>query len=195
MDPTPRPRPRQDSVPPAGGAAGGPHFFSGGGLPPSRKEIRKSDVAILLAPLLVGVGASRLFAPAVYRQCGRRPALQPPGYVFAVAWTLLYALQGAAAAAAWRAGGRRWSPALAASAALLAGLFAGGVVFFNHACLKSAAFFSILLLLGASAAVAALYLAEGRRLSAALSLPLVAWLSFAAFLSGMAASPSIATRK
>lgn len=142
-------------------------------------KVALSDVALLTGPLLVGLGASRLVSP--YRPCGAEVARRPPGWVFGVAWSVLYALQGIAACLAWRASGRRWSPALTASAVLLAALFAWGAVFFN-ACLPRASFFAILAIAGAALATARLYLAEGRALSAGLSLPLVAWLAFASTL-------------
>ena len=141
-----------------------------------------SDFAFLIGPLVVGLGVPALATPQKYVQCGRRPSLQPPGYVFGVAWTLLYALYGAAACSAWRGGGRRVTPALAAAAVTLAALVAWSVVFFN-ACMPSAAFAAILALLGLASAVAALYGVEGRTTAAALSVPLVAWLAFASYLS------------
>lgn len=142
----------------------------------------RSDAFALTIPLLVGLGASRLVSPYDRsRNRNKVSPLQPPGWVFAVAWTVLYALQGIAACLAWRASGRRWSPALSASAVLLLALFAWGAVFFN-AHLPRASFFAILAIAGGALATAALYLAEGRALSACLSLPLVAWLAFASVL-------------
>ena len=148
--------------------------------------IALSDAAIGFAPLLVGMGASAFFTPRPYAQCGVKRGLNPPPYVFAVAWTTLYALQGAAAAVAWRADGRRWSRATAAAALTFAALVAWSLVFFN-VCLPRAAFAAIVMgLLPLSIAVAALYAAERRTASAAMSLPLVAWLCVAGYLSFMA---------
>ena len=140
-----------------------------------------SDAFALTIPVLVGLGASRIVSPYdKSKQRGVSP-YQPPGWVFGVAWTILYALQGIAACLAWRASGRRWSPALTSSAVLLLALFGWGAVFFN-AYLPRASFFAILVIAGGALATAALYQAEGRTLSACLSLPLVAWLAFASFL-------------
>ena len=108
--------------------------------------------------------------------------LQPPGWVFGVAWTALYALFGASALLAWRSAGRRMTAALWAASALLACLVLWPIVFFNFA-LPAFAFASILAILGYAVAVVALYAKEGRTASALLSLPLVAWLSFASVLS------------
>ena len=146
-------------------------------------EVHASDLVFLVGPLVLGLGLSALLAPSTYRHCGRsKSPLQPPGWVFGVAWTALYALFGVAAFLAWRSAGRRMTPALGAAVLLLVGLVIWPIVFFNF-CFPALAFASILGLLGYAVAVAAVYTKEGHNMSALLSLPLVAWLSFASVLS------------
>jgi tryptophan-rich sensory protein len=147
--------------------------------------VHASDVLLLLAPLVLGLGSGWLLTPREYVQCGRRPRLQPPGWAFGVAWTLLYALAGVAAALAWRRAGRRWrgprSRGLVALAAALAALMAWWVVFANR-CAPAVAFAALVPAAGAVVAAAALLWADGARASAALLLPLVAWTAFASTL-------------
>ena len=146
------------------------------------KSLEASDVAFLLAPVALGLGSAWLLAPRKYRPCGRRPALQPPGWAFGVAWPLLYLLAGASAALAWRRAGRRWSRGLVALAVALAALMAWWVVFANR-CSPAAAFAAIVPAAGSVVAAAALMWADGADASAALLLPLVAWMAFASYLS------------
>lgn len=155
-------------------------------------NLEPSDVAFLLGPLALGIGVPAAFRASYSTSCAtpNRSRLQPPGWVFGVAWTTLYALYGLASLLAWRAGGRRMTPELWASAALLAGLVAWPVVFFST-CAQELAFAAILALLGLASAVALLYARlRTTRWPALLSLPLVAWLYFASFLAFAAIPPA-----
>ena len=153
-------------------------------------DIRASDVALLVAPLVIGLGTARLFAPTGYRVCGKRPSLQPPGWVFGVAWTILYALVGVAAVLAWRRSGRRWTRGLVALA-LAFGLLVAWWLTFSNICAPVMAFIAIVA--SALAVVAATWQlhADGDRTSAALLLPLVAWMSFASVLSFQASASTV----
>jgi tryptophan-rich sensory protein len=102
--------------------------------------------------------------------------------VFGVAWTLLYALYGASLFIAYRAGGRRWTPAIVLAVVTLAAMVAWPIVFFSVDA-PIAAFASIVGLAGLATATATVFLKLGPAFSGALLLPLVAWLTFASYLS------------
>ena len=145
--------------------------------------IKASDVALFLAPLVLGMGSGWLLLPRKgYVQCGLRPSIQPPGWVFSVAWTVLYLLAGAAASLAWRRAGRRLSRGLVALAVALLALMAWWVIFASR-CMPSVAFAAIVPAAGLVVAAAALLWVDGAKLSAALLGPLVAWMAFASLLS------------
>ena len=141
-----------------------------------------SYVLVAASPLLVGMGSAWLLTPRRFVQCGRRPTIQPPGWVFSVAWTALYLLAGVAAASAWRRANRRWTRGLAALAASILVLAAWWVVFANW-CAPAAAFTAIVPATGLVVAASALLFADGDRVASALLLPLVAWMVFASTLS------------
>jgi tryptophan-rich sensory protein len=155
-----------------------------------KKEWALSDLACLIGPIVVGLGVPALFsAGGGYRPSCRTltSRLQPPGWVFGVVWTSLYALYGVASFMAWREGGRVMTPALWASVALLAALVAWPVVFFRF-CAPELAFAAILAILGLASAVALLFAKQGTYWSAILTAPLVVWLWCASYLS-LAAIP------
>jgi len=140
-----------------------------------------TDLAFMAAPLVLGVGLTRLVTPE-YRQCGRRPSIQPPGWAFATAWTVLYALAGVSLALAWRDSGRNAkAPQVVALICALVVMMLWWVVFSN-VCRPSAAFWALLAVLaGVAGATEALRRAGSVR-SALLLVPLVAWLCFASLL-------------
>ena len=57
----------------------------------------------LVIAFLPGLVGSR-FQPGSWYEALVKPALTPPGWVFPLAWSLLYALMGVALYVAWRAG-------------------------------------------------------------------------------------------
>lgn len=144
--------------------------------------VRASDAVMLLWPLVVGLGFTRLVTPNTYRQCGIRPALQPPGWVFAVAWTVLYAITGVAGFLAWRRSGRRLTAALTAFVVAIVYMMLWWVVFSN-VCTPRLAFAGILTVLAGVAAAAVMLLRAGARAPAALMAPLLGWLCFASYLT------------
>lgn len=149
---------------------------------------RLSDAVFLLLPSLAGFGTAVLFTRDVESRCKTEAApqsssVQPPPWVFVVAWTLLYMLFGVAWALAWRAAGRQWSYDVVGMAALLTALVGWWVVFAN-VCMPISAFVTIVCLtLSSAAVVGALIRAPGRLVSAALQVPLVGWLAFASYLT------------
>ncbi|MBX3160399.1 MAG: tryptophan-rich sensory protein [Deltaproteobacteria bacterium] len=135
-------------------------------------------LAIAFAPGATGV----LFPPgAWYAQLAKSP-LTPPGSVFPIAWTLLYATMGVALFELLRntVRGQRRGP-LALFAVQLALNAAWSWIFFGlHA--PAAALVEIACLWVAIAA-AALAFARHSRLAGALLLPYLAWVGFATYLT------------
>jgi tryptophan-rich sensory protein len=103
---------------------------------------------------------------------------QPPGIVFAVVWPILYLLVGVSSALLFNQGHFR---EVAFIAALVVALNAWWVAF-GPVCRPVGALASILTLLVFTAALAA-HVASKSYAAAALLAPLIAWLSFASFLS------------
>jgi tryptophan-rich sensory protein len=111
-----------------------------------------------------------------------KPALMPPGWVFGVAWTILYILLGLALALILHAKGARGrGVALGFFAAQLALNYAWSPLFF--AAHEVGAAFVVIVVMIALSAVAALLFARIRRPAGLLMLPYLAWLFFAAYLT------------
>ena len=112
----------------------------------------------------------------------QKPEFYPPGWLFGVAWTILYALMGFALALV-AASDRREGKAAAIGIffAQLAVNYAWSPIFFG-AHLIGVAFFWIVLLLALVMATMA-YFARVSRLGALLLVPYLAWVAFAATLN------------
>ena len=111
-----------------------------------------------------------------------KPEAMPPGWVFGVAWTILYILLGLALAMILNARGARGRPlALALFFAQLLLNYSWSPIFFAMHELRLA-LFVIAAMLGLSIA-ATVRFAKIRRAAALLMLPYLAWLCFAGFLN------------
>lgn len=112
----------------------------------------------------------------------QKPAAMPPGWVFPVAWSLLYILLGLALALVLRrAGGAHRTLALILFAAQMVLNYSWSPVFFGlHQ--PQAALVIIVVMLLLSVATAALF-AQIDKKAAVLMLPYLAWLGFASFLN------------
>jgi translocator protein len=111
-----------------------------------------------------------------------KPTVMPPGWVFPVAWTLLYILIGLALAiivGARRAAGRRL--AIGLFVAQFALNLAWSPIFF--AAHRVSLAFAVILAMILLTVVTALAFARVRRKAALLMLPYLAWLCFAAWLN------------
>lgn len=118
----------------------------------------------------------------IYAQTIVKPPLSPPGWVFPVAWSILYALMGIGSARIYSAPLSRWrSLGLNLFVAQLVVNFFWSPIFFN-AQAYGAAFFWLLLLLTLAAAMTAAFYREDR-LAGLLQIPYLLWLSFAAYLN------------
>lgn len=111
-----------------------------------------------------------------------KPALMPPGWVFAVTWTLLYVLLGLALAMLLHARGAHWrGPAIALFLVQLLANYLWSPLFFAMHQVGPA-----LILIGVMIALAValvVLLWQIRRVAALLLLPYLAWLCFAALLT------------
>jgi benzodiazapine receptor len=136
-------------------------------------------VAVSFAASLPGA----FFPPGEWYAGLRKPALAPPGWVFAVVWPLLYAMMGASAWQLWRHGGFGGAnaPAMVLFAAQLALNAAWTVLFFGlHR--PGLAMAELVLLWLAILATLALFWRRDATAGALLA-PYLAWVSFAAWLN------------
>ena len=135
-----------------------------------------SEAAGLLSGLLSREGT------ALYSQMADKPPLSPPGWVFPVVWTVLYALMGIRAAKIWAAPkSQARSRGLNLFISQLIVNFFWSPIFFN-ARAYGLAFFWLLLLW----VLVLLMILEFRKVdksAAVLQLPYLLWLTFAAYLS------------
>ena len=111
----------------------------------------------------------------------RLPAWQPPGPVFGIVWSLLYALMGAAAAIVWRSGHPgRWA-ALGVFGLQLAANLAWSPLFF--AAHEIAAALALLIGILLLALGTTLRFARISRVAAWMLVPYLVWLCYAAVLN------------
>lgn len=111
----------------------------------------------------------------------RKPALMPPAWVFPVAWSLLYVLLGLALAIILHARGARGRGlAIGLFLVQLAGNYLWSPLFFRAHRIPEA--LALLLAILAVSTLTAWLFARIRPLAAALMLPYLAWLTFAALL-------------
>jgi len=111
-----------------------------------------------------------------------KPALYPPGFVFGIVWTMLYALMGIAIARVLAApsGPERHRAAMLFAAQLVLNLLWSTLFFKLH--MLGASFALILVILAAALATTFAF-ARLDRLAAWLLVPYLAWLCFAAGLA------------
>ena len=155
----------------------------------SRSQLRMSFLryALLTVPgiLLLGTLSGRVsgsgFGNAWFDSL-EKPAIMPPGWMFGVAWTILYVLLGLALALVLHARGARGrGPALALFGLQLLLNFAWSPLFFAYHEV-TAAFWTIVAMILLSLVAAVLFW-RIRRLAALLMLPYLAWLAFASVLT------------
>ena len=119
---------------------------------------------------------------ALYAQMAEKPPLSPPGWVFGVAWTILYALMGISAAKIWAAPKTQArSRGLNLYIAQLIVNFFWSPIFFNTRAYGLA--FLWLLVLLALVGLMILQFRKESKTAAYFQLPYLLWLTFAAYLS------------
>jgi len=146
-----------------------------------------SDVGWFFFPLVVGIGLTGIVGAIRGKRgdespvCGKRALHQPPGWVFAVVWPLLYVFIGAALTLLWRAVERKWTPEVVG---LIIGVLALQVwwFIFTFKCLPWGAF-AFLIALWLGFIVLAIRILSINYWSSLLLIPLIVWLTFASVLS------------
>ena len=155
----------------------------------SRSQLRMSFLryALFTVPLVLLLGTvSGRIANSGYGNAWfdalQKPAIMPPGWMFGVAWTILYIFLGLALALILHAKGARGRGlALGLFVVQLLINYAWSPIFFAYHQV-SLAFWTILAMIGISAVTAVLFW-RIRRSAGLLMLPYLAWLSFAAVLT------------
>lgn len=135
------------------------------------------------ACVLVGAASAMLSPRDAWYESLLKPAWMPPGWLFPVVWTLLYAMMGAAAALViqkgWSAGGVK--RALLLFVIQLAFNFAWSPAFFRFHSLAGSVAIIVLLWLMIGWTVAAFW--SVRDIAGVLLLPYWAWVTFALALN------------
>lgn len=111
-----------------------------------------------------------------------KPPLNPPDWLFPVAWSLLYVLLGLALAIVLNARGARWRwPAVAMFAVEIVGLMAWQPLFFGaHEVLGAFVLIAVLLFWGIATTIV---FGRVRQAAAWLMVPFLVWVGFAAVLN------------
>ena len=119
---------------------------------------------------------------ALYSQMADKPPLSPPGWVFPVVWTILYALMGISAAKIWAAPkSQARSRGMNLFIAQLIVNFFWSPIFFNARAYGLA--FWWLLLLWLLVGLMILQFRKTDKTAALLQIPYLLWLTFAGYLS------------
>ena len=119
---------------------------------------------------------------ALYAQIANKPPLAPPGWVFPVVWTILYALMGISAARVWAAPkSQARSRGLNLFIAQLIVNFFWSPIFFNARAYGLA--LAWLLLLWVLVGLMILQFRKVDKTAALLQIPYLLWLTFAAYLN------------
>lgn len=137
-----------------------------------------------LIPLIVGALSALLTMGSMelYAQTVIKPPLAPPGWLFPVVWTILYALMGIGSARIWLA-----PPSEARNKGLnlyivqLIVNFFWSLIFFNAQAFGFAALWLILLWVLVLLMILQFWKVD--RLAAKLQIPYLIWLTFAAYLN------------
>ena len=149
-------------------------------------KLSKWKPYIISAAIALAVGTISGFLSMkgmkIYEATVLKPALTPPGWVFAVVWTILYTLMGISAARVWMAqGSPERSKGLNLYVAQLIVNFFWSLIFFNAQAFGFAVIW--LLLLWALVLLMVLEFYKVDKLSAFLQIPYLIWLTFAAYLN------------
>jgi translocator protein len=138
-------------------------------------------VGLVALCLAVGIGAGLVTAPAVteWYPTLNKPSWNPPSWVFAPVWTILYTMMAVAAWLVWKQGNAR--TALILFFAQLALNFAWSMLFFGARSPGLGLIDIIAMWIAISATIFAF--AMKSRLAAFLMVPYLAWVSFALALN------------
>lgn len=143
------------------------------------------EILIALSPLLIGFGSALAFSPKVYRKCGIKSNLQPPGWVFSLVWSILYILIGIACLYEWKKSGKKWTRSLQSLVISFMSMVVWWIIFSNI-CNPSLAFATLIPIISIVIVSMIFLLVDNNRVSFYLLIPLVLWLCFASLLSFVA---------
>ena len=133
-----------------------------------------------LIPLFVSMVLGYLFKPGAWYRCLNKSCMSPPGWVFAVVWTILYVFLGVAMiAACYSHPGSTWI--LPVSNIVLSLLFAP-IMFGLHSVLGGAVITTACLLLGIGLLIQ-YSIVNYSALAIGLTVPYVLWLLLASYLA------------
>lgn len=137
-----------------------------------------------LIPITVGsiAGLLTMDSMEIYSQMAAKPPLAPPGWLFPVVWTILYALMGIGSVLVWQkpASAER-NKALNLYIAQLILNFFWSLIFFNAQAFGFAALWLILLWVLAFLMTVQFWKVD--RFAGKLQIPYIIWLTFAAYLN------------
>ncbi len=146
-----------------------------------------SDIAFLTLPVVIGMGLPAIVNLITQKKkpvpCGKKPSIQPPGWVFATAWSILYILLGIAGYYGWIESGRDISNVAIVLFLLLIVFLNAWWLIFSNICASFASFFTIVVLLIHTMITVSMFFAKGLNKSGWLVIPLALWLAFASTLS------------
>lgn len=146
-----------------------------------------SDISFLTLPIIIGMGLPALVGIMSKKKnktpCGTKPKIQPPGWVFGVAWSILYILLGVSGYFVWRASGRDIKNIAIILFILLNVSLNAWWLIFSNICASIASFVTILVILLQTVITAFIFFKNGFNISGWTTIPLVCWLMFASTLS------------
>ena len=138
----------------------------------------------IVLPLAIGSLSGLLTMDSMdfYRQMVQKPPLAPPAWIFPAVWTILYVLMGISSAIIWQTpSGKERDRGLNLYYAQLIVNFFWSLIFFNGQAFGFAAIWLILLWI--LVALMILQFRKVHKLAAALQIPYLIWLTFAAYLN------------
>lgn len=150
----------------------------------SKKEILKLSLSVLI-PLLIGFVGSYFTAPAIPEWYAglNKPSLNPPNWIFAPVWTILYIFMGVAFFLVWKESTetRRKIIAFAFFGAQLVLNLTWSIFFFGMKNPELALMNIVLLIIALVATMISFYKISKKTLY--LLLPYLLWISFASYLN------------
>ena len=147
-------------------------------------KIRWTDLIIhIVGAELVGALSAALSGGSfsVFYQALEKPPFAPPGWIFPVMWSILYALMGISAYLIWKSDVSGKKPAMLLYFSQLFANFLWSPVFFGLKSLKGAAVIAIALLILITAMMISFY--RICKAAAYLNIPYLLWAVFAAYLT------------
>jgi benzodiazapine receptor len=146
-----------------------------------------SDISFLTLPIIIGMGVPALVGIMSKDKnkipCGKKSQLQPPGWVFGVAWSILYILLGVSGYFAWLASGRDIKNIAIILFILLNVSLNAWWLIFSNVCASVASFVTIILILLQTVVTMIVFFKDRFVISGWTTTPLVCWLVFASTLS------------